>query len=39
MNVKGLPGADSPNGLWFAVGAMGVTTAVLLWALKRFGWL
>jgi magnesium transporter len=39
MNVKGLPGADSPHGLAIAVSAMAVITALLLWALKRFGWL
>jgi magnesium transporter len=39
MNVKGLPGADSPYGIGIALTAMAVITAVLLWALKRFGWL
>lgn len=38
MNVKGLPGADSPYGIGIAFSAMGVVTAVLLWVLKRFGW-
>ena len=39
MNVKGLPGADSPHGMVFAVGAMAAMTLILLWALRRFGWL
>jgi magnesium transporter len=39
MNVKGLPGAESPHGLAIAFSTMAVTTAVLLWILKRFGWL
>jgi magnesium transporter len=39
MNVKGLPGADSPYGVGISLGAMAVITIVLLWALKRFGWL
>ncbi len=39
MNVKGLPGAESPYGIGIALTAMVVITAVLLWALKRFGWL
>jgi magnesium transporter len=38
MNVKGLPGAESPHGIAIAVGAMAVMTALLLWVLKRFGW-
>ena len=39
MNVKGLPGAESPYGVGIAVAAMAVTTGLLLWVLKRFGWL
>lgn len=39
MNVKGLPGAESPNGIAIALGSMGMMTGVLLWVLKRFGWL
>ena len=39
MNVKGLPGADSLYGIFIAVGAMAVVTGLLLWVLKRFGWL
>jgi Mg2+ and Co2+ transporter CorA len=39
MNVKGLPGADSPYGIAVALSAMAVMTAVLLWVLKRFRWL
>lgn len=38
MNVKGLPGAESPYGIAMVLGGMAVTTAVLLWVLKRFGW-
>ena len=39
MNVKGLPGAETPYGIGIALAAMAVMTALLLWALKRFGWL
>jgi magnesium transporter len=39
MNVKGLPGAESPYGIGVVLAAMAVMTAVLLWVLKRFGWL
>lgn len=39
MNVKGLPGAESPYGIGIALAAMAVTTGLLLWILKRFGWL
>lgn len=39
MNVKGLPGADSPYGLGIAFGAMVLMTMILLWVLKRFNWL
>lgn len=39
MNVKGLPGAESPHALWI-VGAFVVScTAVLLWILKKYQWL
>jgi magnesium transporter len=39
MNVKGLPGADSPGGLAIALCLMSGATAGLLYMLKRFGWL
>jgi magnesium transporter len=39
MNVKGLPGAESPYGIGIALAAMAVMTGLLLWILKRFGWL
>lgn len=39
MNVKGLPGADSPYGIGIALAAMALMTGVLLWVLRRFGWL
>ncbi len=39
MNVKGLPGADSPYGIGIALAAMAVTTGLLLWVLKRYRWL
>jgi magnesium transporter len=39
MNVKGLPGAESPHGIGVVFAMMAALTAVLLWALKRFGWL
>ena len=39
MNVKGLPAADSPYGVALVLGGMALTTAVLLWVLKRLGWL
>ena len=39
MNVKGLPGAESPYGLGIAIAAMALMTATLLWILKRFDWL
>ncbi len=38
MNVKGLPAAESPHGVMLVLGAMLVTTGVLLWVLKRLGW-
>jgi magnesium transporter len=39
MNVKGLPGAETPYGIGIALAAMAVMTGLLLWILKRFGWL
>jgi magnesium transporter len=39
MNVKGLPAAESPHGLAVALGSMAIMTVILLWILKRFGWL
>ena len=39
MNVKGLPGAESPNALLIVFSLMVVTTVLLLWVLKRFKWL
>jgi magnesium transporter len=39
MNVKGLPGAESPYGLAFVLCVMVGATVLLLWALKRFRWL
>ena len=38
MNVKGLPGAESPYGLAAVIAVIVGTTALLLWVLKRFGW-
>jgi magnesium transporter len=38
MNLKGLPAAESPYGAALVLGGMAVTTGVLLWVLKRFGW-
>ena len=38
MNVKGLPGAESPYGVGIALAAMALTTAALLWLLRRFEW-
>ena len=38
MNVKGLPGAESPYGLAAVFSIIVATTALLLWILKRFGW-
>jgi magnesium transporter len=38
MNVKGLPGAESPYGVVVVLGLVAVMTAVLLWQLKRFDW-
>ena len=39
MNVKGLPGADSPYGVGISLAVMAVITMFLLWALKHFRWL
>jgi magnesium transporter len=39
MNIKGLPGADSPHGLAWACGVMVLSTTVLLFVLKKFDWL
>jgi magnesium transporter len=39
MNIKGLPGADSPFGLVLVFAVMVGSTFLLLWLLKRFGWL
>jgi magnesium transporter len=39
MNVKGLPGSESPYGIAIVLSAMALMTGVLLWLLKRFGWL
>ena len=39
MNVKGLPGSESPHGIAIVLAAMAVMTGLLLWLLKRFGWL
>lgn len=39
MNVKGLPGAESQWGMAIALVSMAATTGLLLWVLKRFGWL
>jgi magnesium transporter len=39
MNVRGLPWTDSPFGLAAVFIMMAGATAMLLWMLKRFGWL
>jgi magnesium transporter len=39
MNTKGLPWADTPHAAWIALALMGTTTAILLWILKKYGWL
>lgn len=39
MNVHGLPGAESPYGIITALSLMVVSTAALLYLLRRFGWL
>lgn len=38
MNTKGLPLADTPHGTLIATGLMAISTAVLLFLLKRFRW-
>jgi magnesium transporter len=38
MNLKGLPFTDSPQGTAIATGIMGLTTALLLAVVWRFGW-
>ena len=39
MNLKGLPFLESDHGTEIVVGAMAVSTGLVLWMLKRFGWL
>lgn len=39
MNVRGLPGAESPHALSVVGSIVFVFTALLLWILKRFQWL
>src|SRR6478736_5735457 len=39
MNIKALPGAESPHALAVVFSVMVATTVVLLWVLKRFRWL
>jgi magnesium transporter len=39
MNLKGLPFLESDHGTEIVVGAMLASTAMVLWMLKRFGWL
>jgi magnesium transporter len=39
MNVKGLPGSDAPYGLIVVLGMMAASTVILLWILRKFGWL
>ncbi|MEO8597427.1 MAG: magnesium transporter CorA family protein [Candidatus Solibacter sp.] len=39
MNVKGLPGAESPHALGIVLLLMAGFTGVLLWALKKYEWL
>ena len=39
MNVKGLPGAESPYALAIVLSLMAASTVLLLWVLKRFHWL
>ena len=39
MNLKGLPFLESDHGTEIIVGAMVASTAMVLWMLKRFGWL
>ena len=39
MNLKGLPFLESDYGTEIVVGAMVASTGMVLWMLKRFGWL
>jgi magnesium transporter len=39
MNLKGLPFLESDRGTEIVVGAMIISTGILLWMLKRFDWL
>jgi magnesium transporter len=39
MNLKGLPFLESDHGVEFVVAAMVASTGLVLWMLKRFGWL
>jgi magnesium transporter len=39
MNLKGLPLIESDHGTEIVVGAMAVSTGIVLWMLKRFDWL
>jgi magnesium transporter len=39
MNLKGLPYIESDHGTEIVVGAMAVSTGLVLWLLKSFGWL
>jgi magnesium transporter len=39
MNLKGLPFLESDHGTEIVVGAMIASTAMVLWMLKKFGWL
>ncbi len=39
MNLKHLPWAEHPHAMGIVSGLMVLSTAVVLWVLKRFGWL
>jgi magnesium transporter len=39
MNLKGLPFLESDHGAEIVMVAMAASTGVVLWMLKRFGWL
>jgi magnesium transporter len=39
MNLKGLPFLESDHGTEIVVAAMVASTGMVLWMLKRFGWL
>jgi magnesium transporter len=39
MNLKGLPFLESAHGTEIVVAAMGVSTGLVLWMLKKYGWL